>query len=157
MNQKFSNILISLLIISVICLSGYVAYLRGNSDNKSQSDVSTTTPSTVVELNPTQNLEINNSFRTFTFDEFHGSKNISDKFTFQYPSDWYNEGQYWSSQKIEYYDLYSVKASFYFDLILSSIFDQTEFKNQINVSKRKSPDSHGKIDGKEFKRYDLID
>lgn len=94
---------------------------------------------------------------TFVFDNFHGVTDITGKFRFTYPLNWNNEGQYFSPQKIEYYDQYSVKAPIYFDLILASIYDQTEFKYQIDQSRRKSPDSHGKIDGREFKKYDLID
>ncbi len=99
----------------------------------------------------------NNKFKTFTFDNFHGSTNISDKFKLQYPANWYNEGQYFSPQKPQFYNLFTVKAPVYFDLVLAEIFHLTELQYQIDNSKRKSPDTAGQIDGREFKRYDLID
>ena len=156
MSQKFSNTFLSILIVTIISLVVYIIFLKSHLGGESSP----------VVLNMTENLILGyttavsnntNSTKTFVFDNFHGSKNISDKFSFQYPTNWHNEGQYFSPEKIEYYDLYSVKAPFYFDLIRADIYDQTEFKNQINIDKRKSPDRGGKIDGKDFKRYDLID
>ena len=38
-----------------------------------------------------------------------------------------------------------------------NIFKDTEFKYQIDTSKRKTPDSIGKIGGRDFIKYDLID
>ena len=99
----------------------------------------------------------NKGFKTFTFDNFHGSSDISDKFKFQYPAAWFNESQYFSPQKIQYYTKYEVKAPIWFDLVLAEIFDFTELKYQIDNSKRITADTVGKIDGKEFKKYDLID
>lgn len=99
----------------------------------------------------------NTGLKTFTFDNFHGSADISDKFKFQYPANWYNDGQYFSPQKIQYYNKFNVRAPIYFDLVLAEIFHLTELKYQIDNSKRKSPDTVGIIDGKELKRYDLID
>ncbi len=96
-------------------------------------------------------------YRTFVFDKFHGSTNISDKFQFQYPASWFNESQYFSPQKIQFYTKYEAKAPIWFDLVLAEIFNFTELKYQIDKSKRKSLDTVGKIDGREFKKYDLID
>lgn len=95
--------------------------------------------------------------KTFTFDTFHGSRDISDPFQFQYPSNWYRDGQFLSPQKVHWYDVYSAKAPIYFDLVSADVFDQTALKYQITTSKRRSPDTTGEIDGKEFKRYDLTD
>lgn len=96
-------------------------------------------------------------YKTYTFDNFHGSTDISDKFSFQYPANWYSDGQYFGPQKVEYYDMFTGRAPIYFDLVLTNIFSQTELQYQINHSKRKSPDATGEIDGKQFKKYDLID
>ena len=104
-----------------------------------------------------QNPPDNSTVKTFIFDNYHSITDISSPFQFNYPSTIYNEGQYFSPQKIERYDLYSVKAPIYFDLVLASIFPQTELKYQIDTSKRKTPDKEGLIDGMNFKRYDLID
>ncbi|MBI2627215.1 MAG: hypothetical protein HYW77_03150 [Parcubacteria group bacterium] len=107
---------------------------------------------------PTNNKEEeSNGLKTFTFDNFHGSADISDKFKFQYPAGWFNESQYFSPAKIQFYNQFTVKAPIFFDLVLAEIFHLTELQYQIDNSKRRSPDSTGQIDGREFKRYDLID
>ena len=156
MNQKFSNTFSSILVIIIISLVGYIIFLKSHLGGESSITV-LDTPENLMLGSTTAVSNNTSGTKTFVFDNFHGSKNISDKFSFQYPNNWHNEGQYFSPEKIEYYDLYSVKAPIYFDLIRADIFDQTEFKYQIDQSKRKSPDSHGVIDGKEFKRYDLVD
>lgn len=104
-----------------------------------------------------KNSKKNQELKTFTFDNFHGSFEISHGFEFQYPAIWYNNGQYFSPQKIKFYDLYSVKAPIYFDFILADIFNQTELKYQIDTSKRKTPDVGVTINGRNFMKYDLID
>ena len=159
MYRRFSNIFQSILVIIIIFLLIYIVFFKQTSTNKESSDMaSSSSPIVAPILSDTRaDIQENSGTKTFVFDNFHGSQNISLKFQFQYPSNWNNEGQYWSPEKIEYYDLYSVKAPMYFDLIRTDIFNQTEFKNQIDTDKRKSPDSHGKINYKEFKRYDLID
>lgn len=98
-----------------------------------------------------------NGFKTFIFDNFHGSSDISDKFQFQYPANWFNEGQYFSPQKIQYYNQFTVKAPIYFDLVLAEIFHLTELQYQIDNSKRRAADTIGQIDSREFKKYDLTD
>ena len=90
------NLIILILIFVVIAMGGYLIV-----NNKNLEINSSTTPSSPAD---------NNGFKTFTFDSFHGRTNVSDKFQFQYPATWYNEGQYFSPEKIKYYDLYSVKA-----------------------------------------------
>jgi hypothetical protein len=70
---------------------------------------------------------------------------------------WFNEGQYFSTQKIRYYTKYEVKAPIWFDLVLAEIFDFTELKYQVDNSKRIASDTIGQIDGKDFTKYDLID
>src|SRR3989344_9593045 len=101
--------------------------------------------------------EVKDGLKTFTFNTFHGSTDISDKFTLQYPADWYNDGQYFSPQKIQHYNLFTAKAPIFFDLVLAEIFYQTELGYQIETSKRRNPDTTGQLDGRDFKRYDLID
>ena len=104
-----------------------------------------------------ENAGVSGEFKTFTFSTFHGSSDISDKFRFQYPANWYNNGQYFSPQKIQFYNMFTVKAPIYFDLVLVDVFHLTELQYQIDNSKKRVPDSIGQIDDKEFKRYDLID
>ena len=152
-----NKILLTTFGIIILILLGYIIFLK-NDVNGVVSVVATSTPEDFVKLEPEKAEPPDlGGVKTFVFDNFHGSKNISLKFQFQYPAFWNNEGQYFSPQKIDHYDLFSVRAPFYFDLIRADIFDQTEFKNQIDSDKRKSPDSHGKINDQPFKRYDLID
>lgn len=130
-----------ILFVTVVAISSYFIFIKNS--EKPQSI--------------TNNNQKNNRLKTFIFNNFHGNSDISDKFQFQYPVDWFNEGQYFSPQKIQFYDLYSVKAPIYFDLVLAEIFHLTELQYQIDNSKRRVPDSVGQIDGREFKKYDLID
>lgn len=95
--------------------------------------------------------------KMFSFKDFHGSSDLSTTFSFRYPANWKNDGQYFSPQEIEYYTLYSVKAPVYFDLIRADIFPDTEFNYQIRASKRRSPDTLVTISGQQFTRYDLED
>jgi hypothetical protein len=139
--------IVMIVLLAVAAGGGY--FVRGNVARP--QDVSASpTPAAVVSTG-------DGKVKTYTFDNFHGSTDISDKFRFQYPASWSNEGQYFSPQKIQYYDLYSVKAPIFFDLILADIFDLTEFKYQIDTSARRNPDTTGQIDGRTFSRYDLID
>jgi len=116
------------------------------------ADGVTPTPSSIDKTD-----EVKDGLKTFTFNTFHGSTDISDKFTLQYPADWYNDGQYFSPQKIQHYNLFTAKAPIFFDLVLAEIFYQTELGYQIETSKRRNPDTTGQLDGRDFKRYDLID
>ena len=157
-----SNILLSIFIIIIVFLVGYILLTPRNEKNTSGNTVfvslaSTTSADNINSEQENKKTTSINGLKTFIFDNFHGSSNISPKFQLEYPANWQNDGQYFSPQKIEYYDQYSVRAPFYFDLIRADIFDQTDFKYQIDTDKRKSPDTHGTINFKEFKRYDLID
>lgn len=161
MTRYLRKTVVIFLFVMIAGLSGYFVFVKKEPENNKISqlplpaliaDGITFTPS------PTDNSDqMKDGFKTFTFDSFHGSTDISDKFRFQYPANWFNEGQYFSPQKIQFYDLHSVKAPIYFDLILAEIFHLTEFQYQIDNSKRRNPDTMGQIDGKDFKRYDLID
>ena len=142
------NLIILILVVATVSMGGYLIFSQKKSTDSSSVSLITPNASSILA---------NKDLKTFTFDSFHGSKNISDKFEFKYPANWYNDGQYFSPEEIQYYDLYSVKAPLYFDLILASIFNQTEFKYQIDSSKRKSPDLVGKLGGRDFIKYDLID
>lgn len=136
--------------VAIAGVSGY--FMFDKKEPALITDDSTSTPAPIN--NPDQAKD---SFKTFTFDSFHGSTDISDKFKFQYPANWHNDSRYFSPQKIQYYNMFTVKAPVYFDLVLAEIFHLTELQYQIDNSKRRNPDSSGQIDGREFKRYDLID
>lgn len=145
MTKSFKKIAIILLFVVIAAISGYFVFIKKDFEN-------TTTLQTADKV-----PQENNGFKTFVFDNFHGSTDISDKFQFQYPANWFSDGQYFSPQKIQYYDQFSAKAPIYFDLVLAEIFHLTELQYQIDKSKRRNPDTTGQIDGREFKRYDLID
>ncbi|MDP3697459.1 MAG: hypothetical protein Q8R55_05585 [Candidatus Taylorbacteria bacterium] len=148
---KYFKVTVFSLLIGAVAGSGYFIFYQKQPEN---SQLSASLPGPVES---SKAKDEGSGYRTFVFDNFHGSTAISDKFQFQYPKNWYSNGQYFSPQKIQFYDLYSVKAPVYFDLILADIFNLTEFKYQIDNSKRRSPDTVGQIDGREFKKYDLID
>lgn len=95
--------------------------------------------------------------KTFTFKSFHGEDLGSGVFQFEYPANWHNDGQYFSPIRIKYYDMVSVDAPVYFDLISTLLFETSDIKYQLGNDKRRAPDSIVKIDGKTFNRYDLID
>lgn len=148
MIKDLKKIAVVILFVVIAVAAGYFIFIKKQPGN--------ITPTSTPQPTGSVHQE-SNGLKTFIFDSFHGSSDVSDKFQFQYPANWFNEGQYFSPQKIQFYDLYSVKAPIYFDLILADIFDQTEFKYQIDNSKRVAPDTTGQIDGRDFKRYDLID
>lgn len=131
-----------------VVVAGYFVFVKNQSDNF------VTTDNQIAQV--AQTIP-NGEYKTFIFNNWHGSTDISDKFQFQYPADWYNEGQYFSPEKIRFYTKYEAKAAIWFDLVSANVFDYTELKYKIDQSKRKSPDTVGKIGGKTFKRYDLID
>ncbi|MFH1112046.1 MAG: hypothetical protein V1712_03170 [Patescibacteria group bacterium] len=78
-------------------------------------------------------------------------------FEFKYPANWYNDGQYFSPQKIEYYEIGSVNAPVYYTLLSINEFNSSNLKYEIANNKRNKPDSIIKIAGKDFKKYDLVD
>ena len=129
-----------LLVLLSVAVGGYFIFFQKNSENSNTTEVNA-----------------GGKLKYFIFDSFHGSTDISDKFQFQYPANWFNDGQYFSPQKIQYYNKFNVKAPIYFDLVLAEVFHLTELQYQIDNSKRRNPDSTGMIDGREFKRYDLTD
>lgn len=144
-NSKKVVVVSSFLI--VVAVAGYFIFSKKQVEN---SQLSAPQPTDKRE-------QESGGFKTFTFDSFHGSADISDKFKFQYPANWFNNSQYFSPQKIQYYNRLNAKAPIYFDLVLAEIFHLTELQYQIDNSKRRAPDTIGQIDGREFKKYDLID
>jgi len=150
--------IVSILFITVII--GYFVFTKGK-DSAGEGEAfildQAVFESTPLPISSSVESREKDGLRTFVFDSFHGSTNISDKFQFQYPADWYNDGQYFSPVKIQYYNQFTARAPIYFDLVLDEIFNLTELQYKIDNSKRRSPDTTGIIDGKEFRRYDLID
>ncbi len=108
------------------------------------------------DTTPTEKIS-DSGQKTFVFNSFHGIDFGNGGFQFEYPANWYNDGQYFSPIPIKYYDLVSVDAPIYFDLISTALFDTSGLKYQITHDKRKAPDSDIKIDDKTFNKYDLID
>lgn len=149
--KKFTILPLLLAIVAV----GFFVFTKDSKQKEQAAFVGSVASEPTYSATPESGQS--NELKTFVFDNFHGSTDISDTFQFQYPANWYNEGQYFSPQKIRYYTKYEVLASVYFDLVLADIFDFTELKYQIDNSKRRTKDIIGKIGGKEFKRYDLID
>ena len=145
-NKNSKILVIIFLFVAFVAVTGYFVFVK--------KEFKDTTASIQSSEN---NSQESNGFRTFTFDNFHGSTDISDKFQFQYPANWFSDGQYFSPQKIQYYNKFNVKAPVYFDLVLAEIFHLTELQYQIDNSKRIEPDSTGQVDGREFKRYYLAD
>ena len=136
--------------ILVVVIMGYFVFSR--KDQKTiqlprKSELSSPTP-----------LEADKFGRkTFIFNNFHGEEVIGGGFKFEYPANWHNNGQYFSPQKIEYYDLASVDAPIYFDLISENIFESSDLRYQIATDKKNQPDVILTIDGKKFRKFDLID
>src|SRR3989338_3262049 len=151
---KKSFLIIFLLAIAGV--SGYFVFYKNQTGDDKLPDLITDDVNTTPQP-ASDDKQIKDGLKTYTFDNFHGSTDISDKFTFQYPANWYNSGQYFSPQKIQYYNQFTVKAPIYFDLVLAEVFHLTELQYQIDQSKRRNPDTTGQLDGKDFKRYDLID
>lgn len=157
------NYKVSMVIIVVFILVGFLSfYFSDKLNNIAQNDsnkISQSNEDIIISVDSTKETkeEEYSDAKTFIFDAFHGSTNISSNFQFLYPMNWQNDGQYFSPEKIEYYSLYNVKAPVFFDLIRADIFNDTELKYQIDQSKRKSKDSIVKISGVDFKKYDLID
>lgn len=149
--------IIIFLILTIIGLLSYILFW--NKKNPVENILTKSSGVSILQIastSPKNEIDAQGN-KTFVFNAFHGSSDISDKFSFKYPAVWNNDGYYFSPERIEYYDQNNVRAAFYFDLIQESIFPQSDIKYQIDNSKRKSPDMVGKLDGRDFKKYDLID
>ncbi|MEK7615978.1 MAG: hypothetical protein AAB420_02100 [Patescibacteria group bacterium] len=141
-----------LLIIFVVSVATVIGYVLGSMQAEEQITPVGTTPMTSITTAPQTG-----DTKTFVFDSFHGSADISDKFRFQYPANWFNDGQYFSPHKIQFYNKLNVKAPIYFDLVQADVFHLTELQYQIDNSKKRNPDTTGILDGKKFTKYDLTD
>ena len=146
MGKNSKKIALVILFTAIAVASVYFVFIRKQPEN------TTPMPQPAASVGGESN-----GLKTFVFDNFHGSTDISDRFQFQYPASWYNDGQYFSPQKIQHYTKYEVKAPIWFDLVLAEILNFTELKYQIDNSKRIAPDTTGQLDGRDFKKYDLID
>lgn len=152
MNKNILYLIIFFL-VGVIGFQFFTTKKTGTSQIIETATTATTTQRRASQAKSTGYTDV----ATFVFDDFHGLENIDKKFKFFYPTNWNNDGQYFSPEKIEYYNLYNVKAPIYFDLMRVEIFEQTEFFYQIKNSKRKSPDEEVVVDNEKFKKYDLLD
>ncbi len=148
-----------LLLAAIIIVLSYYLFKKETEINPVSSFTPVLTPSTnSLQASSSPSPEIQNSnSKTFIFENFHGEKVDGGGFKFDYPKSWYNNGQYFSPQRVKFYDLLSVNAPMYFDLVSTEIFDQTELKYTIEHSKRYAKDSAAVIDNQNFKKYDLID
>lgn len=146
MTKNSKKIAVIILFMAIVAAAGYFIFVKNQLGGPA-----------LIDNAVQESGQESNGLKTFKFDKFHGSTDISDKFQFQYPANWHNEGQYFSPHKIQYYNQFTVKAPIYFDLVLAEIFHLTELQYQIDNNKRRNPDSVGQIDGREFKKYDLID
>lgn len=147
---------IAILIIAV----GYFAMDKkgqpaGPTSSPSQTDSLPYTNSLSPELTPEDIGQT--GLKTYHFNNFHGENVFGGGFEFQYPANWYNNSQYFSPQKIKYYDIVSVDAPVYYDLVSKDLFDTSDIKYQLTNDKRNKPDTNIKIDGKNFMKYDLFD
>ena len=101
MINKSSKILVIIfLFVAFVAVTGYFVFVK--------KEFKDTTASIQSGEN---NSQESNDFKTFAFDNFHGSADISDKFQFQYPANWFNDGQYFSPHKIQYYNKFNVKMA----------------------------------------------
>ena len=159
MTHNKSKDIFYLVIIGILVLvGGYLVYGEKNQPAVGLLEKAIE-PTSSLTTTPTLNADNPNSSstKTFIFDSFHGEKIEGGGFQFEYPANWNNNGQYFSPIPVKYYDLVSVDAPVYFDLISTVLFETGDVKYQITHDKRRTPDSVVKIDGKTFRRYDLID
>ncbi|TSC70210.1 MAG: hypothetical protein CEO12_525 [Parcubacteria group bacterium Gr01-1014_46] len=149
-NSKIYILLIVLVAITV----GYYAGRRGVN---SVDQVAQPIAETELALKNEKVNEVKTGKNIFKFHNFHGQDLGSSGFELEYPAGWYNDGQYFSPQKITYYDITSTDAPIYYDLISEALIDTSDLKYQIMNDKRYKPDSDVMIAGKKFKKYDLLD
>ena len=154
MKDKFYLTVISALLIAI----GYLVY-----EEKKQSVLELSDKNAKIASAPslTPEEEVSGSdfsdTKVFPLKSFHGVDFDEGIFEFKYPANWHNDGQYFSPIRIKYYDMVSVDAPVYFDLISTVLFETSDVKYQMVNDKRRSPDSIVKIDGKTFRKYDLVD
>lgn len=152
---KSKNIFYIAIIGILILAVGYL--VSGKKDQPTGALIDKSTESSSEPVPTSGEAAGDSEHKTFVFSSFHGENLGGGGFTFEYPANWHNDAQYFSPIRIKYYDMVSVDAPVYFDLISTLLFETSDLKYQITNDKRKSPDSRVKIDGKTFDRYDLID
>lgn len=163
MNNFLKIFLIVILFVAGVLVGYFIGYRKPVVSSTTVTftgdiqNVSTTTkeevknkPEVIPEVKST-------SLQVFKFHNFHGQDLGTSGFEFEYPKDWKNDGQYFSPQKINYYDISSTDAPVYYDLISEDLIDTSDLKNQITTDKRNKSDSSLLINGVNFKKYDLID
>lgn len=143
-------------VLFLIVLAGICGYFLGNQTGVKSINKTDTPIGKEIIATSTQK-SINSAFRTFKFNSFHGQDLGGGGFEFEYPTNWRNDGQYFSPQKISYYDINSVDAPIYYDLISEDIVDTSDTKYQITHNKRFEKDSEVKVNGVTFKKYSLLD
>ena len=149
--KKFYLAIIVVLSVAIV----YLAVVKNDQQADNPIISPPVQPSTQASTTPNQSTS--GDFKTYIFNNFHGESVEGGGFKFDYPATWQNNGQYFSPQKINFYDLTSVDAPVYFDLISKDLFSTSDLKYQITTDKRRSQDTTLKIDGITFKKYDLID
>lgn len=154
-DKKLTHIFYLSIICALIIVVAYFA-AAGNSQLTGELSDKVFESSAEPLATPVENPG-NSEYKTFVFKSFHGADLGGGVFEFEYPANWQNDGQYFSPTKIKFYDIFSVDAPVYFDLISTNIFETSDIKYQIANNKRSSSDSTVKIDGKTFRKYDLAD
>ena len=158
MNKKNnSTIFIWLVIVAFVAVAGFLVGKKYSV--KPSTIIANPSPEAIPSSLSTPLISSgdSNGLKTFQFHNFHGVDLGDAGFEFQYPADWYNDNQYFSPQKIKYYDIISSDAPVYYDLVSEDIFDTSDLRYQIITDKRHRPDTTVIINGKTFKKYDLID
>ncbi len=151
MNNLFKIYLIPIVFISIAL--GYFSYSYFNKKQPDQTPIVQSDKQHIA----TDNKPNSTDQSIFKFHIFHGQDLGSAGFELNLPVGWYNDDQYFSPQKINHYDITSTDAPVYYDLISEALIDTSDLKYQITHDKRYKPDSSVTIDGKSFKKYDLID
>ena len=141
----------------MIIFVGIGAFFLGSKFTSQNQTLNTTVIKKVDSVSTSTPKNEVTDVQTFKFSSFHGKDLNGVGFQFNYPSSWNNDGQYFSPQKITHYDINSVDAPVYYDLISESLVDTSDLKYQITKDKRYSPDSSIVIDGISFRKYDLLD
>lgn len=95
--------------------------------------------------------------KVFRFNSFHGQDLGGGGFEFEYPDSWKNDGQYFSPEKINHYDIVSVDAPVYYDLVSEAIIETSDLRHQITSYKKYQKEGKVMIDGKDFTVYYLLD
>ena len=158
---KSRDVIYILIIAMLIAVVGYSLRDKKNQSGGALINQAVESPSESVSASTGEIIPPaqtgNSEKKTFVFDNFHGADLDGGVFKFEYPASWHNDGHYFSPIRIKYYDMASVDAPVYFDLISKTLFETSDVQYQIANDKRRVPDATVKIDGKTFRKYDLID